>query len=287
MHARGAARRERRVGRSEMGDCRRAIVSRICVRLASAKSVDMLAAGAEIHGAGVRGVGVVGEWSEDRLQLRVVDSRALECASSCDLIDILDPASPSPYTVLALKLKPQRSTMTDDLIAEDAVTQAHNADIEYFVRRGMTKGYQFASLLTPVVYTVFATTRYGRSHININRLLRATWMGGSLGASPSQGLFTRDQNQSLCRYRWRRGFRVRSLGVLQSREGQDKEVSYCIRRELCRILICICPIGAIGLCQTSSLRADDHSTIGGMLFAVITPALFWKRANSLNCESHG
>lgn len=77
--------------------------------------------------------------------------------------------------------------MTDNLIADDAVTQAHNADIEYFVRRGMTKGYQLASLLTPVVYTVFATTRYGRSHINVNRLLRATWMGGSFGASLQQG----------------------------------------------------------------------------------------------------
>ena len=35
--------------------------------------------------------------------------------------------------------------------------------------------------------------------------------------------------------------------------------------------------------KTSSLRADDHATIGGILFAVVTPALFWKRANSINC----
>ena len=35
--------------------------------------------------------------------------------------------------------------------------------------------------------------------------------------------------------------------------------------------------------QTASLRADDHSTIGGILFAVLTPALFWKRANAINC----
>lgn len=38
-----------------------------------------------------------------------------------------------------------------------------------------------------------------------------------------------------------------------------------------------------GVPQTSSIRADDHSTIGGVLFAVLTPALFWKRANALNC----
>ena len=39
-----------------------------------------------------------------------------------------------------------------------------------------------------------------------------------------------------------------------------------------------------GIPQTASIRADDHSTIGGILFAVITPALFWKRANSINRE---
>lgn len=36
--------------------------------------------------------------------------------------------------------------------------------------------------------------------------------------------------------------------------------------------------------QTASLRADDHSTIGAILFAVLTPAIFWKRASTVNCE---
>jgi hypothetical protein len=36
--------------------------------------------------------------------------------------------------------------------------------------------------------------------------------------------------------------------------------------------------------QTASLRADDHATIGGILFAVLTPAIFWKRASTVNCE---
>lgn len=34
----------------------------------------------------------------------------------------------------------------------------------------------------------------------------------------------------------------------------------------------------------SSVRADDHATIGSILFAVVTPALFWKRANAINCS---
>ena len=72
-----------------------------------------------------------------------------------------------------------------------ATPQAHDADVEFFVRRGMTKGYQLLSLLTPPVYAVFAATRYGRSHLSVNRILRATWMGGSLGASFNQLCTTR------------------------------------------------------------------------------------------------
>ena len=70
--------------------------------------------------------------------------------------------------------------MADNVLIFDP-TQAHAADTEYFVRRGMTKGYQILSLLTPPLYAAFAISRYGRSHINVNRLLRATWLGGSAG----------------------------------------------------------------------------------------------------------
>lgn len=38
--------------------------------------------------------------------------------------------------------------------------------------------------------------------------------------------------------------------------------------------------------QTSSLRADDHSTIGAILFAVLTPAVFWNRARVAHCVSN-
>lgn len=57
-----------------------------------------------------------------------------------------------------------------------------SADVEYMVRRGMTKGYQLFSLLTPPIYTAFILTRRGRTQFSMNRLLRATWLGGAIGA---------------------------------------------------------------------------------------------------------
>ena len=73
--------------------------------------------------------------------------------------------------------------MADTVNLLDA-TKSHAADVEYFVRRGMNKGYQFLSLLTPPLYVALAVSRYGRSHITVNRLLRATWLGGGAGMSP-------------------------------------------------------------------------------------------------------
>ncbi|KAI0747876.1 hypothetical protein C8Q80DRAFT_1168886 [Daedaleopsis nitida] len=133
--------------------------------------------------------------------------------------------------------------MTDNFTVA-ATTQAHDADIEFFVRRGMTKGYQLLSFLTPPVYAVFAMTRYGRSHLSVNRILRATWIGGSLGIVGG-GAF------EYARSAYSNSEKVRSRRF---------QTAY----------------------NTASIRADDHSTIGGILFAVITPALFWKRANSIN-----
>ena len=84
------------------------------------------------------------------------------------------------------------------------------------------------------------------------------------------------------RYRRRWCLRVRAIGVFKPGESENTEVQGCVR--------CESPLG-FGLLsgypnalQTSSIRADDHSTIGGIIFAVITPALFWKRANSINCK---
>jgi hypothetical protein len=57
-----------------------------------------------------------------------------------------------------------------------------SADVEYLVRRKMTKGYQLFSLLTPPLYTAFVLARRGRSQFSMNRFLRATWVGGVAGA---------------------------------------------------------------------------------------------------------
>ena len=52
------------------------------------------------------------------------------------------------------------------------------SDDEYLVRNAMKAGYQFVSLLTPPVYATLVLARHGRSAFTINRLLRATWLGG-------------------------------------------------------------------------------------------------------------
>jgi hypothetical protein len=112
-----------------------------------------------------------------------------------------------------------------------------SADVEYLIRRSMTKGYQLFSLLTPPLYTAFVLARRGRSQFSINRFLRATWLGGAAG-SVGGGAFE-----------W-----ARSSGAnVHNRRMYD---AY----------------------NTSSIRADDHSTIGAILFAVLTPAVFWNRA---------
>lgn len=68
-----------------------------------------------------------------------------------------------------------------DNFAVAATTQAHAADTEFFVRRGMTKGYQQMSILAIPLYLGFTIWRKGRSHVTVNRMLRATWIGGGVG----------------------------------------------------------------------------------------------------------
>jgi hypothetical protein len=62
-----------------------------------------------------------------------------------------------------------------------ALDAGHAADTEYLVRRSMTKSYQLFSFLSPPVYAAFVLTRRGTSGMSLNRLLRATWIGGALG----------------------------------------------------------------------------------------------------------
>jgi len=133
--------------------------------------------------------------------------------------------------------------MTDNF-AVAATPQAHAADVEFLVRRGMTKGYQLMSLVAPPLYASFALSRYGRAQFSVNRLLRATWIGGAAGVAGG-GAFE------------------------YARTVYSNPDKVRIRR-----------IKAVY--DTSSIRADDHSTIGSILFAVLTPAVIWKRASTVN-----
>ena len=54
---------------------------------------------------------------------------------------------------------------------------------EYLVRQAMTTGYQWSSLLVPPVYIAYVLARRGRATLSINRVLRATWVGGLSGKS--------------------------------------------------------------------------------------------------------
>ncbi|KIM87615.1 hypothetical protein PILCRDRAFT_815187 [Piloderma croceum F 1598] len=115
-----------------------------------------------------------------------------------------------------------------------------SADVEYLTRRSMTKGYQLFSLLTPPLYTAFVLARRGKSPFSLNRLLRATWIGGVAGSVGGGAIeWARSSSTSAESVRSRRMYHAYN---------------------------------------TSSIRADDHSTIGAILFAILTPAVFWNRA---------
>lgn len=121
---------------------------------------------------------------------------------------------------------------------------AHSADTNYLVRLSMNTGYQIFSLLTPPIYTAFVLARKGRASWSLNRTLRATWVVGIGGAATFGGVsYLRYANSSFETTRTRR-----------------IEAAY----------------------DTSRVRREDHSTIGAVLMAVLTPALLWKRANPVN-----
>ena len=56
-------------------------------------------------------------------------------------------------------------------------------DTEHLVRQAMATGYQWSSLLIPPVYVAYVLARRGRVALSINRVLRATWVGGLSGKS--------------------------------------------------------------------------------------------------------
>jgi len=121
----------------------------------------------------------------------------------------------------------------------------HSADTEYLARNAMNAGYQLTSLLIPPLYVGFTLASPARrAAFSLNRMLRATWVGGIGGSITTGGLA----------YTWYRTIDQDQLRVKRLQVAYDH----------------------------SRLRANDHSTIGGILMAVLTPALFWNRAHTIN-----
>ncbi|KAJ3787860.1 hypothetical protein GGU10DRAFT_347723 [Lentinula aff. detonsa] len=122
--------------------------------------------------------------------------------------------------------------------------ETHSADTEYLIRKGSNTGYRILSLLTPPAYAAYILVRHGRGSFSINGLLRSTWIGGLAGAAGGAGI-------AFARYNFTNAEQVRAKRV---------EVAY----------------------NNDRIRAEDHATIGGVLFAVLTPAAFWNRARVAN-----
>jgi hypothetical protein len=103
----------------------------------------------------------------------------LSRVTSCHMRLVLSIPSPGP---LLSGYSNQLSNPTMSSEIENIVLHpARFADTEYLVRRSMTKGYHLFSILTPPIYVGFTLFRKGRSHLTVNRLLRATWLGGATG----------------------------------------------------------------------------------------------------------
>ncbi|PPQ86864.1 hypothetical protein CVT25_012583 [Psilocybe cyanescens] len=124
------------------------------------------------------------------------------------------------------------------------MSSAHAADTDYLVRQAMNTGYQWSSLIVPPAYLVYIVARKGRGSLSLDRFLAATWIGGLGGAAAFGGAaYVRNAYSSEQFVRARR---------IETAYDVDK------------------------------LRRNDHSTIGGVLAAVITPAILWNRANVVN-----
>ncbi|KAG1749098.1 uncharacterized protein EDB91DRAFT_833930 [Suillus paluster] len=129
-------------------------------------------------------------------------------------------------------------------MSSERFSAVHAADMEILVRRGMTKGYELFSLLTPPAYVAFVLMRKGKAHFTVNRFLRATWVGGAVGCVGGGA------------FEYIRSSRASEASVRNRRMQRAYD--------------------------TASLRADDHSTIGAILCAVLTPAILWNRASTVN-----
>jgi len=118
------------------------------------------------------------------------------------------------------------------------------SDYHYLVRKATFTGYQLFSFATPPVYVAVVLSRHGRQALSINRVLRATWVGG-LGGTVAGG------SLAYLRYAYTNKDYLRD---------QKMRVAY----------------------NANATKLDDHATIGSILFGVLTPAILWNRASLVN-----
>ncbi|KAI9466020.1 hypothetical protein BJY52DRAFT_1112108 [Lactarius psammicola] len=145
--------------------------------------------------------------------------------------------------------------------SSDEQALARLADTEYLVRRSVTKGYQIFSILAPPIYAGVSIFRKGRGHLTVNRLLRATWLGGAAG---------RRCKISSVPYIPHTHSGIASGGAFEYVRSSNSS-SETLRSRRIRAAY-----------DTDALRADDHATIGALLCAVLTPAIFWKRGTAIH-----
>ncbi|KAF9452853.1 hypothetical protein P691DRAFT_149582 [Macrolepiota fuliginosa MF-IS2] len=120
----------------------------------------------------------------------------------------------------------------------------HDADTNFLIRQSMSSGCQAFSIAVPPLYTAFIIMKRGRGAWSLNRFLRATWMGGLTGTVVGGGI-------AYGRYKYSNE---------ESVHRRRLEMTY----------------------NTNRIRSQDHSTIGAVLMALLTPAIFWNRANIVN-----
>ncbi|CUA74160.1 hypothetical protein RSOLAG22IIIB_05451 [Rhizoctonia solani] len=122
------------------------------------------------------------------------------------------------------------------------VEAAHAADSDYILRQYSSRGYQTLSFVAPIAYTGYTLAR-GRPW-SIQQTLRATWLGGLGGAAAGAGLG----------WSWATSSNPERVHKARVKMAYDR----------------------------SSLRLNDHATIGALLGAMLTPAIFLKRARAFD-----
>ncbi|KIJ99603.1 hypothetical protein K443DRAFT_101964 [Laccaria amethystina LaAM-08-1] len=145
-----------------------------------------------------------------------------------------------------------------------SLDDVHAADTNYLVREAMTTGYQLFSLITPPAYVAFVIARRGRVAFSINRLLRATWVGGLSGTVVFGGW-------AYLRYAYSSAESARATRI---------KTAYNV---LVVFAFTVISTLTIFFLKAAIIRRHDHATIGSILMAVLAPALLWRRASIVNC----